>query len=44
MKDELSLFKPFSEDVFSDSKILTTEQQRKFVKAMFIGIIINSKA
>ncbi len=42
MKKEFNLLNPFSETVFNDSKILTTEQQRKFVKSMFVGVVIAS--
>ncbi len=42
---EINMLKqPFStKDVFSDSAILTTEAQRKFVISLFVGEVFNAK-
>jgi hypothetical protein len=42
---EINLLKQpiFTKDVFSDSAILTTDAQRKFVISLFVGEVFNAK-
>jgi hypothetical protein len=45
MMIEINLLKQpiLTKDVFSDSAILTTDAQRKFVVSLFVGEVLNAR-